>query len=69
MQTIKTVLKDRYVITMILMVVFMLVGYKVSEYQHAKQVQYQKTIEQGQKAKALTQWKLDHYGTIPAYKD
>ena len=33
-------------------------------------VQQQQVIEQGQKAKANTQWKLDHHnGTIPAYKD
>ena len=69
MQTLKVVLKDKYVLAMILMVVTMLVGYKVSEYQQQVQVQHQKTVEQGQKAKALTQWKLDHYGTIPAYKD
>lgn len=32
-------------------------------------VQQQVQIEQGQKAKANTQWKIDRYGTIPAYKD
>jgi hypothetical protein len=33
-------------------------------------VQQQQVIEQGKKAKANTQWKLDHHnGTIPAYKD
>ena len=71
MQTLKVVLKDKYVLTMILIIVGMFVGYKVSEYQQQQQVQvqHQKTVEQGQKAKALTQWKLDHYGTIPAYKD
>lgn len=69
MQTLKVLLKDKYVVVMLLMVVTMVIGYKVSEYQHQQQVQYQKTIEQGQKAKALTQWKLYHYGTIPAYKD
>lgn len=63
------VLKDKYVLVMIAMVITMLVGYKVSEYQHVQQVQHQKTVEQGQKAKFNTQWKLDHYGTIPAYKD
>ena len=27
-------------------------------------------VQQGQQAKALTQWKLDHHnGEIPAYKD
>lgn len=69
MQTVKTLLKDKYVLVMLLMVVTMVIGYKVSEYQHEQQVQYQKVHEQGQKAKALTQWKLDHYGEIPAYKD
>lgn len=69
MQTLKVVLKDKYVIAMLLIIVGMFVGYKVSEYQQQVQVQHQKTVEQGQKAKALTQWKLDHYGTIPAYKD
>lgn len=69
MQTLKVVLKDKYVLAMILIIVGMFVGYKVSEYQQQVQVQHRKTVEQGQKAKALTQWKLDHYGTIPAYKD
>ena len=69
MQTIKVLLKDKYILIMILMVISMLVGYKVSEYQQMQQAQHQKIVEQGQKAKALTQWKLDHYGTIPAYKD
>lgn len=32
-------------------------------------VQQQIQIEQGKKAKANTQWKLDNHGTIPAYKD
>lgn len=69
MQTIKVLLKDKYIWVMILMVISMLVGYKVSEYQQMQQAQHQKIVEQGQKAKALTQWKLDHYGTIPEYKD
>lgn len=69
MQTIKVLLKDKYIWVMILMVISMLVGYKVSEYQQMQQAQHQKIVEQGQKAKTLTQWKLDHYGTIPAYKD
>lgn len=38
--------------------------------QEAEMIQHQKTVEQGQKAKQNTQWKLDHHnGTIPAYKD
>lgn len=70
MQTIKTVLKDKYVLVMLLMVVTMVIGYKVSDYQHEQQVIQQKIHEQGQKAKFNTQWKLDHHnGEIPAYKD
>lgn len=68
MQTLKVVLKDKYVIAMLLIIVGMFVGYKVSEYQQQQQAIQQKWHEQGQKAKALTQWKLDH-GGIPAYKD
>ena len=66
---LKTILKDKYVLVMIMMVITMFIGYKVSDYQHEQQVQQQKVLEQGQKAKFNTQWKLDHYGTIPAYKD
>lgn len=69
METVKVLLKDKYIWVMIMIVVSMFIGYKVSEYNQAQQIQHQKTVEQGQKAKALTQWKLDHYGTIPAYKD
>ena len=32
-------------------------------------IQHQQQVEQGQKAKANTQWKIEHHGTIPAYKD
>ena len=63
---LKVILKDKYVLIMLAMVVTMLVGYFVS-YQQQQAIQ-QKWHEQGQKAKALTQWKLDH-GGIPAYKD
>lgn len=67
---LKTIIKDKYVLIMIMMVITMFIGYKVSDYQHEQQVQHQKVLEQGQKAKALTQWKLDHHnGEIPAYKD
>lgn len=31
--------------------------------------QQQKIVQQGQQAKANTQWKIDHHGTIPSYKD
>ena len=69
MQTLKVILKDKYVLAMILIIVGMFVGFKMSEYNQAQQVQHQKTVEQGQKAKFNTQWKLDHHGEIPAYKD
>ena len=32
-------------------------------------VQQQKVIDQGNQAKANTDWKLNHHGEIPAYKD
>ena len=36
----------------------------------AAAVQQQKIVDQGNQAKANTEWKLDHHnGTIPAYKD
>ena len=66
---LKTILKDKYVLIMLAMVVTMFIGYKVSDYQHQQAVQQQKIHEQGQKAKANTEWKINHYGTIPAYKD
>lgn len=65
---LKTILKDKYVLVMVMMIITMFIGYKVSDYQQA--VQQQKIIhEQGQKAKTNTEWKINHYGTIPAYKD
>jgi hypothetical protein len=35
----------------------------------AAAVQQQKVIDQGNQAKANTDWKLNHHGEIPAYKD
>ena len=35
----------------------------------AAAVQQQKVIEQGNQAKANTEWKITHHGEIPAYKD
>lgn len=35
----------------------------------AEMVQQQKVIDQGNQAKANTDWKLNHHGEIPAYKD
>ena len=67
---LKTIIKDKYVIVMLLMVVTMFIGYKVSEYQQVQHMEQQKIHEQGQKAKFNTQWKLDHHnGEIPAFKD
>lgn len=65
---------NKCTLLMIGMVVIVLMG--VVQTAHEEQmaaekaaVQKQVQIEQGQKAKANTQWKIDHYGTIPAYKD
>lgn len=70
MQTLKVLLKDKYVVVILLMVVTMVIGYKVSEYQYKEQQAIQqKWHEQGQKAKENTKWKIEHYGTIPAYRD
>ena len=35
----------------------------------AAAVQQQKVIDQGNQAKVNTDWKLNHHGEIPAYKD
>lgn len=35
----------------------------------AAAVQQQKVIDQGNQAKYNTEWKLNHHGEIPAYKD
>ena len=70
LKMLKVILKDKYVLIMLAMVITMFIGYKVSDYQHQQAVQQQKIHEQGQKAKFNTQWKLDHHnGEIPAYKD
>lgn len=65
---------NKYVLFMIGMMLIIAMG--VIQTAHEEQmaaekaaVQQQQTIEQGQKAKANTEWKINHYGTIPAYKD
>lgn len=65
---------NKYVLFMIGMMLIIAMG--VIQTTHEEQmaaekaaVQQQQTIEQGQKAKANTEWKINHYGTIPAYKD
>jgi len=66
---------NSYVLMMIGMVLVIAIGVvqNMHENQMAEEnaIQQQKiVVEQGQKAKQNTQWKLDHHnGTIPAYKD
>ena len=66
---------NNYVLMMIGMVLVIAIGVvqNMHENQMAEEnaIQQQKiVVEQGQKAKQNTQWKLDHHnGTIPAYKD
>ena len=67
-------LVNKYVLIMLGMV--LIVGMGVIENIHENKmaeeaaIQQQKVVvEQGQKAKANTQWKIDHHGTIPSYKD
>lgn len=68
------VLLNKYVLIMLGMI--LVVGMGVVENVHENKmaeeaaIQQQKVVvEQGQKAKANTQWKIDHHGTIPSYKD
>ena len=35
----------------------------------AAAIQQQKVIDQGNRAKYNTEWKLNHHGEIPSYKD
>lgn len=65
---------NKYVLIMVGMV--LIIGMGVVENIHENKmaeeaaIQQQKVVvEQGQKAKANTQWKIDHHGTIPSYKD
>ena len=65
---------NKYVLLMIGMLLIIATG--VIQTAHEEQmaaekaaVQQQQIVEQGKKAKQNTQWKIDHYGTIPAYKD
>ena len=69
----------KYINSYLLMMIGMIlvVGIGIVQNMHENQmvkeaeIQQQKiVVEQGQKAKQNTQWKLDHHnGTIPAYKD
>lgn len=69
---------NKYVLMMIGMVLIIAMGViqNIHEDQMSKEaeakaaaVQQQQIVEQGQKAKTNTQWKIDHHGTIPAFKD
>lgn len=71
-------LANKYVLIMLGMI--LVVGMGVIENVHENQmaaeaeakaaaVQQQKVIDQGNQAKANTDWKLNHHGEIPAYKD
>ena len=71
-------LVNKYVLIMLGMV--LVIGIGVVENVHENQiaaeaeakaaaVQQQKVIDQGNQAKANTDWKLNHHGTIPSYKD
>lgn len=63
--------------TLIMLGMLVIVGMGVVENVHENRMaeeaaiqQQQKIVQQGQQAKANTQWKLDHHnGEIPAYKD
>lgn len=65
---------NKSILFMIGMVLIVLMG--VIQTAHENQmveekaaIQHQQQVEQGQKAKANTEWKINHYGTIPSYKD
>lgn len=65
---------NKSILFMIGMVIIILMGVvqTAHENQMAEEkaaIQKQVQIEQGQKAKENTKWKLDHHGTIPAFKD
>ena len=69
---------NSYILMMLGMVLVIAIGVvqNVHENQMAAEaeakaaaVQQQKIIEQGNQAKFNTEWKIDHHGTIPSYKD
>lgn len=65
---------NKYTLIMLGMVLIVAMGVveNIHENKMAEEaaIQQQKVVvEQGQKAKANTQWKIDHHGTIPSYKD
>lgn len=65
---------NKYVLIMFGMV--LIIGMGVVQNMHENQMvkeaeiqQQQKIVDQGNQAKANTQWKITHHGEIPAYKD
>lgn len=69
---------NKYTLIMIGMVLVVAIGVvqNIHENQMAAEaeakaaaVQQQKVIDQGNQAKVNTDWKLNHHGEIPAYKD
>lgn len=67
---------NSYVLMMIGMVLVIAIGVvqnmhenKMAAEAKAAAIQQQKVIDQGNQAKANTDWKLNHHGEIPAYKD
>ena len=67
---------NKYTLIMIGMVLVVAIGVVQNMHENqmaveakAAAVQQQKVIDQGNQAKANTDWKLNHHGEIPAYKD
>lgn len=74
----KKALINKYTLIMIGMVVIVAMGVvqnmvanKMAAEEEAKNAaaMQQKITQQGQQAKANTEWKITHHGEIPAYKD
>lgn len=69
---------NKYTLIMIGMVLVVAIGVVQNMYENqmaaeaeakAAAIQQQKVIDQGNQAKVNTDWKLNHHGEIPAYKD
>lgn len=69
---------NSYVLMMIGMILVVAIGVVQNMHENqmaaeaeakAAAVQQQKVIDQGNQAKVNTDWKLNHHGEIPAYKD
>ena len=69
---------NKYTLIMIGMVLVVAIGVVKNMHENqmaaeaeakAAAVQQQKVIDQGNQAKVNTDWKLNHHGEIPAYKD